>query len=424
MTLPDRKGLSRPTGKPIHYPTFHVKTNFRNILLGLATTASLISTASAMATSNGDLLIGFYQLDENNNVGPSTYVFNLGPASLIRENTKNNVLVSAVNPAITNANIGADLAEAFGADWAESGTVYWGVVGGLNQTTSGIVGGDTEGTSYISRAVSKFAAEGSTTVQPSISGAIRPDLRNAIEPFLLAVNGVGTPGTNPGGAIIEATLRSGFDFFLPPASAGLQFGVTQEIRQSFGAGILTGSTNLEGALDLWRMIGGTSTAQVNASGADLTSGLAPAAVILGKGQFCGTITLDTEGNLRIGGTAATPPGGNFESWALENNITGGTEGDSDNDGVTNIVEYALQTNLIGSDGSLGSFSSGLLSFTKRDVAVTNNDVIYAIEESDDLGLTDPWQAVVPTSDTPTTLSYQIPAGSARKFARLKIATAP
>ncbi|MCF7674777.1 MAG: autotransporter-associated beta strand repeat-containing protein, partial [Akkermansiaceae bacterium] len=126
---------------------------------------------------------------------------------------------------------------------------------------------------------------------------------------------------------------------------------------------------------------------------------------------------ETTGMLTLGAS------GNYESWAAENGVTGGPNGDSDNDGIPNLVEYALNLNPAGSDGSAGSFTGGLLSFTKRDVAVTNGDVAYAIQESDDLGLTDSWEAVTPTTDNDATISYALPAGSPKKFARLVVTQA-
>ena len=117
-------------------------------------------------------------------------------------------------------------------------------------------------------------------------------------------------------------------------------------------------------------------------------------------------------------------GGNFASWALENGVTGGPSGDSDTDGIPNLVDYALMLNPAGSDGSAGTFTGGLLSFAKRGVAVTNGDVTYAIQESDDLGQTDPWAPVTPTTNTDATISYALPAGSPKKFARLVITQVP
>jgi lysophospholipase L1-like esterase len=69
---------------------------------------------------------------------------------------------------------------------------------------------------------------------------------------------------------------------------------------------------------------------------------------------------------------------NFATWASAHGVTGGANGDSDHDGISNLVEYALLLNPAASDGSPGTLTGNLLSFTKRAEAVANRDVTYAI----------------------------------------------
>ena len=117
-------------------------------------------------------------------------------------------------------------------------------------------------------------------------------------------------------------------------------------------------------------------------------------------------------------------GGNFNSWALTNGVTGGPNGDSDNDGISNLVEYALNLYSNGSDGVAGTYVGNTLTFTKRTEAVTNSDVTYTIEKSTDLGISDPWVAVTPTTNTGTEITYLLPAGAAKSFARLRTSLTP
>ena len=49
--------------------------------------------------------------------------------------------------------------------------------------------------------------------------------------------------------------------------------------------------------------------------------------------------------------------------------------------------------------------------------MTNGDVTYAIEESDDLGQ---WTVVTPDVNNATTISYTLPVGKTKAFARLVI----
>ena len=107
---------------------------------------------------------------------------------------------------------------------------------------------------------------------------------------------------------------------------------------------------------------------------------------------------------------------NFAGWASQNGVSGGVDGDSDHDGIPNLMEYALQTNPAGSDGSTGTFVGRTVSFTKRALAVSNGDVTYAIEASPSLV---GWTPVIPTVNSATTISYTIPSGSPKVFARLK-----
>ena len=99
------------------------------------------------------------------------------------------------------------------------------------------------------------------------------------------------------------------------------------------------------------------------------------------------------------------------------------DADPDNDGISNLIEYALA----GLDPTLpnaspGTLANGIVSFTKRDLAVSNGDVTYAIEESSTLGAEpDPWAEVSPyLVNDATTISCLIPTSAPRGFARLVI----
>lgn len=113
----------------------------------------------------------------------------------------------------------------------------------------------------------------------------------------------------------------------------------------------------------------------------------------------------------------------FASWATTNGVTGGVTGDSDNDGVVNALEYALATNLNGSDGSVsGTLANGVLTFTKRQAAMDNGDVTYVIETSTDLALWTP-QVTHDGDNLDATIFYTFPPGTPRMFARLRVAIA-
>ena len=44
----------------------------------------------------------------------------------------------------------------------------------------------------------------------------------------------------------------------------------------------------------------------------------------------------------------------YGTWAAANGVTGGEYGDSDHDGIPNLVEYALNLNPAASDGGAGT----------------------------------------------------------------------
>jgi hypothetical protein len=97
------------------------------------------------------------------------------------------------------------------------------------------------------------------------------------------------------------------------------------------------------------------------------------------------------------------------------------DADPDEDGLSNLVEYALDGFDPTVANTLPGLSSGTLSFTKRALAVSNGDVSYAIEASPTLGADpQPWTAVTPDVNNATTISYTLPVGPVRNFVRLSV----
>jgi len=97
--------------------------------------------------------------------------------------------------------------------------------------------------------------------------------------------------------------------------------------------------------------------------------------------------------------------------------------DPDHDGVSNLVEYALSGfDPTVANGAPGTLSGRLLTFNKRAAAVTNNDLVYSIEQSTTLGVApSPWTAVAPLdSNDGSTISLTLPAGLPKEFVRLKV----
>ena len=126
------------------------------------------------------------------------------------------------------------------------------------------------------------------------------------------------------------------------------------------------------------------------------------------------------GSLVLSYTAAVVA--NYSTWATDNGISGElASGDFDKDGLSNLVEYALGLNPITSSVPAGVFNGSQLSFIKGAEAKANGDVTYEIEHSS--GLSE-WLVAVPHDPDALELSYTLPSGQPKIFARLKISQVP
>lgn len=116
----------------------------------------------------------------------------------------------------------------------------------------------------------------------------------------------------------------------------------------------------------------------------------------------------------------------FELWASENGIEDQPfDGDSDDDGISNGMEYALGMDpavpgVIVPDPFVVDGDTFTLSFEKGADAAADEEIRYAIEVSSDLGVDDPWQEVTPTYEDISEISHEIPISGTRQFARLKV----
>jgi hypothetical protein len=127
------------------------------------------------------------------------------------------------------------------------------------------------------------------------------------------------------------------------------------------------------------------------------------------------------------GTATAAASNTYATWAAAQAppVTGGANGDSDHDGIANLVEYALALDPAAADGPPGSFDGSLLSFSKRADAVTNNDVSYAIQTSTTLAAGS-WEDVSAyVENNAATISCTLPTAAGGKvFARLVVTQTP
>lgn len=130
------------------------------------------------------------------------------------------------------------------------------------------------------------------------------------------------------------------------------------------------------------------------------------------------------------GTLSVVP--DFATWITRTFANGsippdqrGADDDFDNDGISNLIEYAIagQDPTVGNP-TISTFSAGTLGFTKRPEAI---GLTYAIQESIDLGVADDWTEVAGSSylNNSSLISYTVPSGGpARNFFRLEVTVAP
>jgi len=114
--------------------------------------------------------------------------------------------------------------------------------------------------------------------------------------------------------------------------------------------------------------------------------------------------------------------GSYTTWAAANGITGQpASGDFENDGISNLVEYALGTSPTVSTQPAGVLAGNVITFTKGADAIANGDVSWVIETSETLE-NGSWTAQVTQAagNASPTISYTLTPGSpAKNFARLK-----
>lgn len=206
-----------------------------------------------------------------------------------------------------------------------------------------------------------------------------------------------------------------------------------------GANSYSGDTTVSG--------GTLSLGQVNSNNESSTVSIAASAGARLNLAFSGTDTVDSlyingvqqpagnytsahaSGAFTGGGTLHVTSGpAGFATWitgtfANGATVPGGQQGassDPDQDGVNNLIEYAIAgLDPTVSNGAIGSFTGNTLSFSKRQPLAA--DLTYAIETSTNLQT---WTPVTPSVNNSSTISYTLPNGQGQIFARLRVQLLP
>ncbi|BCX46121.1 hypothetical protein HAHE_00290 [Haloferula helveola] len=131
-------------------------------------------------------------------------------------------------------------------------------------------------------------------------------------------------------------------------------------------------------------------------------------------------------NFLISAASVTAGTAGFADWATGEGIPNDPTYDAtDKDGIPALVEYALGLSPSVTETLADTFdpATGTLSFDLDATALANGDITVVIEESDDLGVTDPW-ATVATDTAGNIIEYTLPTGQPKVFARLNVTQNP
>lgn len=130
------------------------------------------------------------------------------------------------------------------------------------------------------------------------------------------------------------------------------------------------------------------------------------------------------GSLQVVISSGAPAGfaGYITGSFANGTVPGGEQGpddDWDNDGTSNLLEYALDGfDPTVSDAPAGSLDGLLVTYTKR---VGATGITYSLEESSDLGIIDLWTPATPTTDVSSVITYTLTAPTPTKnFVRLVV----
>ena len=325
--------------------------------------------------------------------------------SLLLTNT-NNTDQSYNNTATYNLNGGTLATASIGS--SNIGTL----AGGANNSTLNLAGGTLKAT-----ASTATFLEGLTTANVKDGGVT------------IDTNGfditIAQPLLHFSGATTDGLTKSG-NGTLALSGANTYTGDTVVTRGTLSLGNGTTSTTLADTAGV--VIGTDATAVLNLdyTGTDTVASLTINGVVKTAGVYGSS---DPSGRITGAGTLTVGAGpvGGFSSWITGTFANGSVaidkraaNDDPDNDGISNLVEYAvLGQDPTVSNTAIGSFSGSTktLSFSKR---LDATGITYTIEESTDLGISDAWEPVTPTVNTASTISYTLTGGPAKDFQRLKV----
>ena len=262
-----------------------LKTAFNKAALAAL---ALIGFAAAPAGAQnpnyapGDILLFFQQFG-----GTQTVMVNLGAATTYRDATANLLNIVNISGALTGATPGG---AAFGATWYDDPTLFWGLAGVFNNSTSTttVTNGDPGRTLYVSRNRNLVGTEGTASSTPWSVGS-NTDMTTVANGIIGQNNRMETQSVTA--ILVEPTSTSNIDqqnLFNISGTPTNSFSVLASggVQGDFGAGSFGsfGGLTAEGALDLYRILA------VNPSGTVETG-------TVRAGQFQGTFVIEQDGDV-------------------------------------------------------------------------------------------------------------------------------
>lgn len=261
---------------------------------------------------------------------------------------------------------------------------------------------------------------------------------NGVTSSVGGLQGNGTVTSSPGAAVLTINTASS-DNYAGSIAGGINLSL---VKQGAGDQTLSGNntyqgdtTIAEGTLVVTNNSAttfGNGSVVAIASGAvlnlpnaavDVVAGVVINGVPLAAGFTYDAASPETIGYITGSGQLQVVAG--FANWMTQFTTLSAAQrlanADPDNDGIPNLVEYAIDgQDTTVSNPAAGSFAGNSLSFTKRAGTI---GLTYSIVESTDLGIADDWTEVTGGSyvNDATTISYTLTPGSpVENFVRLRV----
>lgn len=349
-----------------------------------ATSALLLAGATGLQANNtffapGDLMLYFQELDSS---GKTIYV-SLGSAANNFRGTATGTAGQA--NAIDIRDLGAQLTSTFGANWKDRTDVYVGLAAVWGNSATNAVDlqdGDPHRTLYVSQprtSVGTLGQPSSNVPTLNTNGGMTTGASAILQMSLIFDDASGTNGYNQAVLELPKSISTIDDQnpFITVGSTTIQdtafnvfSGGVQQQGTASGLGTFGPVTNVEFALDLYRIQARNSVPGQVGSGQPIR-----------QGTLEGTIVIDQNGKVSF--LTSSGASSAYDTWADTNTLVGPDrdgDADPDNDGLPNGVEF-----VIGGNPKL-SAEAGKLPVVER----SGGNLLFRFRRTDDSAYLNPF----------------------------------